>query len=143
MVGDMTLLQWVDDHEEIQLAGPGRIPVGPLTCDWYAQSSDREYLIPVADPAESVSVLGIREAGHWVYSGDFQSLAAAQYFAESWEGEARRRERDARVAEGYFYAQREVGISASAQKAFGRLWAERYLPQGWSIEDAFADYRNG
>ncbi|MCP9276568.1 hypothetical protein [Mycolicibacterium arenosum] len=78
-----------------------------------------------------------------MYSGDYQSLAAAQQFAESWEEEARRRERDARVAEGYFYAQRVVGITASTQKAFGGLWAEKYQPQGWSIDEAFADYRNG
>nr|ABP45359.1 hypothetical protein Mflv_2882 [Mycolicibacterium gilvum PYR-GCK] len=62
---------------------------------------------------------------------------------ESWEAETQRKERDARVAEGYFYAQREVGITASTQTAFGQLWADKYHPEGWSIDAAFADYRNG
>lgn len=139
----MTLLQWVEDYQEIPLVGPGRIPVGPLKCDRYAQSLDREYLIPVANPTDNIWVLGIRKAHQWVYSGDFGSLAAAEQFAENWEAEIQRRDRDARAAEGYFFAQREPGISATTQKAFGLLWADRYQPQGWSIDAAFADYRNG
>jgi hypothetical protein len=129
-------LEWIENYEAM-VGWEGMSLMAPAASDQYARFGNREYYVNQNEEGYQKCYLTIFVAGHPTGGGgEFSSLGPAKQHAEEYE-------RNARYAEGYYYAQLKQADTVSQQTAFGNQWAYKYADEGLTIAQAWEDYKSG